>query len=287
MHLTDMPFAAASPGIDDAALLAAGFMVSAMQPYTLRVAAIDQPMLIVPLRGHKQVIGEQMDVSVGAGQYLMLHRGFKGSVRNLTEQGLYQAWCIVFPWRVIGLARSLLDAHTLPPAAAHPAGHALGTGPLAPLEASLRCLVTAAGSGDEAARDHALLGVLLALARTGDAQFRLAQDPALAARIRLLVGAAPAHGWSSVDFETRLHMSGATLRRRLAAEHTSLRVLVREARLDHGLHQLQSTRRPLKSVAQACGYRSVPSFCRQFLERFGVEAATVASGAAPSGSPER
>lgn len=275
MNLSDIPCTAAHLGIDDAGLAAAGFTVSAMQAYTLRVAAVDQPMLIVPLRGQKHVMAEQAALTVGAGQYLMLHRGFKGAVRNLTEDGLYQAWCIAFPWRVIVLARTLLDAHALPPAP----GPALGTGMLGPLVEALQRLVNAAKTGDEAARDHALLGLLLALARSGESQFRLAQDPALAARIRLLVSAAPARGWSSPDFETQLHMSGATLRRRLAAEHTSLRVLVREARLDHGLYQLQTTRRPLKSVAQACGYRSVPSFCRQFAERFGVDASTVANAA--------
>ena len=276
MNLTDIPFTAASLGIDEAGLGAAGFLVSAMQPYTLRVAAVDQPMLIVPLRGQKRVIAEQGDVSVGIGQYLMLHRGFKGAVRNLTDDGLYQAWCIVFPWHVIGLARTLLDTHTLPPAP----GAALGTGTLAPLGEALQRLVDAVKSGDGVLRDHALLGLLLALVRGGESQFRLAQDPALASRIRLLVSSAPARAWSSPDVETQLHMSGATLRRRLAAEHTSLRVLVREARLDHGLYQLQTTRRPLKSVAHACGYRSVPSFCRQFAERFGVDAATVANGGA-------
>ena len=72
-------------------------------------------------------------------------------------------------------------------------------------------------------------------------------------------------------------MSGPTLRRKLAAEGTSLRALVRDARLDHGLCLLQSTRRPLKAVAAACGYRSVPSFSRQFTERYGVEPALVAA----------
>lgn len=278
MNLTDLP-AAAPLHLDEAALLAAGFVVSAMQPYTLRVAAVDQPLLIVPLRGSKSVMTEQATVHVGVGHYLMMHRGFKGTVRNLLDGGEYRAWCIAFPWRVVALARGLLDAHALPPAP----GAALGTGPLAPLHAALQCVLALPGSGDTAraaaadgaARDHALVGLLLALARTGEDQFRLAQDPALAARIRLLVSEAPARAWSSADIEAQLHMSGATLRRRLAAEQTSLRLLVREARLDHGLYQLQATRRPLKAVAQACGYRSVPSFCRQFAERFGVDAATV------------
>jgi AraC-like DNA-binding protein len=258
--------------------LPGGAVITAMQPYTLRVTDVDQPTLIVPLQGKKVISTEQISATVAAGGYLMLHRSFKGTVRNLTEQGLYRAWCIAFPWRLVFLARTLLDAHSLPPAP----GPAVGTGPLAPLLDALQRLLTLPRTGvpevDEAEHDHALLGVLLGLARIGESQFRLAQDPTLASRIRLLFGAAPARGWTSADVEERLHMSGATLRRRLAAENTSLRVLLRDVRLDHGLQQLQATRRPLKAVAQACGYRSVPSFSRQFAERFGVEPAAVANG---------
>jgi AraC-like DNA-binding protein len=260
-------------------LAGAGYIISALQPYALRVVDVDQPMLVIPLRGRKVVSWDQDSVSVGAGQYLMLHRPFKGSVQNLTDGAAYRAWCIAFPWRTVDMARTLLDAHTLAPAP----GPAVATGALAPLHDDLRRLLalprTGDAAGDAAAEDHALVGLLLALARNGAAQFRLARDPTLAARIRLLVAADPARAWTSGDIEERLHMSGATLRRRLAGEHTSLRVLVRDARLDHGLHLLQATRRPLKAVALACGYRSVPSFCRQFLERFGTEPGAVANGA--------
>jgi AraC-like DNA-binding protein len=86
----------------------------------------------------------------------------------------------------------------------------------------------------------------------------------------------PDREWTSADFEEALNVSGATLRRRLAEENTSLRLLLREARLHHGLVLLQTSRRPLKSVAYACGYRSVPSFTRNFVARFGIEPAAVA-----------
>ena len=62
-------------------------------------------------------------------------------------------------------------------------------------------------------------------------KFLYAQDPSVAARIRLLVAAAPARHWTSGDFELALHVSGATLRRRLAQEETSLRQILREKQL--------------------------------------------------------
>ena len=287
MNATDCPSAVRQPPVDaalpdwlPAGLLAGGVVISAMQPYTLRATDIDQPALIIPLCGQKVVVADRVRTAVRPGEFLMMHRTFRGTIQNLTVDGIYRAWCIPFPWRVIELARTLLDAHALPPAP----GPAVGKGLLAPLHDALRTLlaVLAAGgdgdSGDGAARDHALLGVLLALARLGEGQFRLAQDPTLAARIRMLVSAAPDRAWSSADLEATLHMSGATLRRRLAAERTSLRALVRDARLDHGMHQLQATRRAVKTVARACGYRSVPSFRRQFAQRFGVDPALVGNG---------
>jgi AraC-like DNA-binding protein len=114
------------------------------------------------------------------------------------------------------------------------------------------------------------------LARNGHAQFLHASDPSLGARIRLLVAAAPEREWASADFEEALHVSGATLRRRLAEEGSSLRVLLREARLHHGLALLQCSRRPVKSVALACGYRSAASFTRNFIDHFGVDPSAVA-----------
>jgi AraC-like DNA-binding protein len=276
MNASDRP--PALPDWLSAGVHAGGFVISAMQPYTLRATEIDQPALVIPLCGHKVILADRVRLTVGAGEYLMLHRTFKGTVQNLTDRGVYRAWCVPFPWRVIDLARGLLDAHALPPAP----GPAVGKGELAPLHDALRALLAVPRAGDSAlaaaAHDHALLGILLALAGQGQAQFRLAQDPTLAARIRMLVGAAPERAWSSADIEDRLHMSGATLRRRLAAERTSLRALVRDVRLDHGMHQLQTTRRALKTVARSCGYRSVPSFRRQFAERFGVDPAAVANG---------
>lgn len=65
-------------------------------------------------------------------------------------------------------------------------------------------------------------------------------------------------------------MSGATLRRRLAEENTSLRILLREARLYHGMTLLQTTRKSIKTVAQECGYHSSACFTRNFISYFGT-----------------
>jgi len=103
--------------------------------------------------------------------------------------------------------------------------------------------------------------------------------PRLAARIRTHIAAEPARDWRSVDLEHALNLSGATLRRHLAAEGTSLRDVVADARLACAMQLLYTTTWPVKTVAARVGYRSAASFSRRFAERFGLAPADI--GRAP------
>jgi AraC-like DNA-binding protein len=255
--------------------------IVAQRAYTLTAVSIDMPALIVPLAGIKRLeLGTDRD-EVHPGQFVMVHQATRLNVENRphpTRNEPYRAWVIAVPWHLVKVARTLLDAHTL-----HTEPHTstpFSSGPIDPLLPSLQhllTLLTQPGTPDPALADHALLGVLLALARCGHGQFLQACDPSLSARIRLLVAAAPEREWNSALFEEALHVSGATLRRHLAKENTSLRTLLREARLHHGLALLQTTRKPVKSIAQACGYRSASSFSRNFVAHFGVDPSAVAN----------
>ena len=75
------------------------------------------------------------------------------------------------------------------------------------------------------------MSLVIGLARQG--MMRLLFPPAetLAQRIRRHVMAAPDRDWQSRDVEALLGMSGATLRRHLAAEETSLRELLIDVRM--------------------------------------------------------
>jgi AraC-like DNA-binding protein len=95
--------------------------------------------------------------------------------------------------------------------------------------------------------------------------------PSLPAQIRAMIAADPAKEWSSEELEHALAMSGATLRRRLAAEGTSLRNLMAEARLSQAFTLLSTTDLPVKTVALRVGYNSASTFARRFGERYGVE----------------
>lgn len=263
---------------EEIALAGRQVMIAAHQAYKLHAVRIDLPVLIVPLAGVKRLEFGALKSEIGPGQFLMVHQAACLQVENLpSSETAYHAWVIAFPWRVVDLARMLLGAHVLQAERRGITPFTVGAiAPVLPALRQLLTLLTSSDMPDDALLDHALLGVLLALARHNHEHFLRACDPSLSARIRLLVAAAPEREWSSADFEEHLHVSGATLRRRLAEEKTSLRILLREARLHHGLGLLQTTRKPLKSVAQACGYRSVASFTRNFAAHFGIAPSAVA-----------
>ena len=258
--------------------------IVAQRAYRLHAVQVDMPLLMVPMAGLTRLEVEGKQADVACGEFVMLHQACSMGVENLPPPGTaeaYRAWVVPFPWRVVMLARSLVGAHSNSAPTAAVLDKPFSCGDLTPLLPGVRVYLTAmslaGGAPDAAQRDHALLGLLLALTRAGHDQFLYAQDPSVAARIRLLVAAAPARHWTSGDFELALHVSGATLRRRLAQEETSLRQILRETRLLHGLGLLQSSRRPLKSIALACGYLSVASFSRGFMAQFGVEPGAVSN----------
>lgn len=257
--------------------------ILAQRAYRLHAVQVDTPLLMVPLAGLKRLEVDGKQAEVACGEFVMLHHACSMGVENIPPPGTtdaYRAWAVPFPWRVVTLARSLVGAHSATaPAAALAKPFSCGdlTALLPGVRAYLTAMSPAGWAPDAAQRDHALLGLLLALVRAGHDPFLYAQDPSVVARIRLLVAAAPERNWTSGDFELALHMSGATLRRRLAQEATSLRHILRETRLLHGLALLQSSRRPLKSVALACGYLSVASFSRSFMAQFGVEPSAVSN----------
>ena len=239
--------------------------------YRLRAVRCDSPFLVLPLAGRKRVHlpGGPLDCAVGS--FAFWQQPCQLDVENIPDAGGdYRALVIPFDWALVELARGLLDRHQ--PLALSQA--LVASGPLESVAGALDELI-GGETVDALAREHLLVGLLLALARAGHDGFRRARNPSLAERIRLRIAAEPARAWTSALLEVEFAISGATLRRRLAEEDCSLRALLREARLHHGLNLLQTSRKPLKTIAQASGYRSTTQFAQRFTERFGVEAATV------------
>lgn len=236
---------------------------------------IDRPTLALVLRGSKQVSSGRRTESFVPGDLLAMAPGARLDVVNRPDPvaGSYLTLGLPVCDEVLAAAR-LLCADLLPPS-----GQGFQRVPLAQHALESHALAQAMASGDEVQGRMAVLTLLTRLARQGFGELLLAPPPRLATQLRQRVADAPARAWQSADFEQALGLSGATLRRRLAAEGTSLRELVAAARLARGLELLYTTTWPVKTVAARVGYRSAESFSRRFRERYGLEPGAIGNAA--------
>lgn len=118
---------------------------------------------------------------------------------------------------------------------------------------------------------HAMVEVVIHLHGHGHRGLLRLPPDSLAATIKRMVGSEPSKGWSAQDIEETLGISGPTLRRKLASEHTNLRTLIADARVSNALHLLMTSSLPVKTIASKVGYASVASFSKRFTERYGTE----------------
>ncbi len=88
-------------------------------------------------------------------------------------------------------------------------------------------------------------------------------------RVRALIAGNLADAWPADRVARELAQSQATLRRRLAAEGTSLTQLLTDARMATALSLLQATTQPVAQVALTVGYESPSRFAVRFRHRFG------------------
>lgn len=262
-------------GDDQCVLLAA----RAGNAYCLRSIRTSGAFLSIVLKGRKRVHHGGDCIDIVPGYAVVIAAGCCIDVENIPdpESGEYLAALIGLPPAVLTIARTLLgeDRDARPPRSA-----AAGPCSLVALEtiaADLERCIECAKASALPRFHHALAGLLLKLHECRITSFLQASRPRLADSISALLATAPARAWRSVDIEDHLAVSGATLRRQLAAEQTSLRRILSETRLGQALHLLQSTRLPVKTVAARSGYRSVSSFVRRFHERYGVEPSRVAN----------
>ncbi|MDR0216597.1 MAG: helix-turn-helix domain-containing protein [Comamonas sp.] len=121
----------------------------------------------------------------------------------------------------------------------------------------------------------ALVQMVVWLCRQGYHSLLAPPPERLSDRVHALIASAPARRWLSRDFEQALSLSGASLRRRLSSEGTSLSQVLLNARMGHALKLLSTTSLPIKTVATRVGYRSSQSFTRQFSARYQLQPADI------------
>ncbi|KQV40791.1 MULTISPECIES: helix-turn-helix domain-containing protein [unclassified Rhizobium] len=91
----------------------------------------------------------------------------------------------------------------------------------------------------------------------------------LSQKVAWLIGSGPSEDWTVERVATRLGLGASTLRRRLSAEGTSFRAVVRSQRLQAAQTALASGASSL-AAAEAAGYASRSHFARRYKESYGM-----------------
>ena len=245
--------------------------VYARREHGIRSARLNQRVLAVVLHGCKHLRGNGFDMHRQRGQAFVITRATQCDAFNwpAPESGLYRTLMLPLCDEVLAAARLL----RMQPAT--PQGAAIVGVSLDDLHQELNAWVDGMHRGDATSARLALTALVLRLCTLGHTQVLAPAPPTLADAIREQVSTQPERNWRSADFEAALALSGATLRRRLSAENTTLSDTITEARLTHAMQLLYTTRWPIKTVAARSGYRSVSSFSQRFRQRYGLEPAAI------------
>lgn len=258
----------ARPGLGAAAHVAQGRELE-----MLRIR-VDQPVLILVERGIKTVRAERgAQARALPGQAIVLAGGHTVDFRNAVPEGAHYAarWLVFDP--------ALLDDAGYRDAAARIDTAARPTPSVCLLTDVRPALTAAVAHAERALAPEAAIPDAIVRLRLLEAMHwllqagivlqsaPLAQD--VSARVRALTAGRLERDWSAGRVARELALSEATLRRRLAAEGTSLSALLVEARMATALALLQATAQPVSDIAAAVGYESPSRFAVRFRQRFG------------------
>lgn len=247
--------------------------ITARREHGASSVEIPQPQFAILLQGRKQVRTAQQSLVFVPGDLFLITRRCRIDVLNSPDpdSGLYLSAVVPMCAEALAAARALWN-EPLPEA-----GDALARLPLAEYGDTLLQWRQALEHGHYTEARLALAALAVAFCRRGHGSLLIAPEPSLGERIRDLIAAQPDRDWQSRDFEDHLGLSGATLRRRLAGEQSSVRELITDARLAHAMNLLYTTQLPLKTVAARVGYRSLGSFNKRFAARYGLDPAAIGS----------
>lgn len=226
---------------------------------------IDQPVLIVVRRGRKVLAKDGAETTLGPGDAVAITGGTVYDVINRPDaEGVYEA-C----W--LSMAPSLIDRFAATSSTPAIADHlALPQQPAAFHESFDRATASIAARDLPDAVAAQRVQEMLAWIDHKGAHLATIHAPTTTHRLRALLAGAPARDWNASEVARSLGMSEATLRRRLAAEKTSLTAQLTDLRMSLALTLLQVTDRQVGDIAHEVGYESASRFATRFRARFGV-----------------
>lgn len=249
--------------------------VSARARHGIFSMNLTQPAFSLVLQGEKQVRHGDRTLIYRPGDLLVVSGGVRVDLLHVpdAETGRYLTLFVPLCAEVLSAAR-IVWGEPVPV----PGDMRLGHFAVADFERQLLLWAEALLQDDYPSARVALVSLLVDMCRQGMGSLLVPPPETLSTRIHAMVAEQPARAWQSRDFEQHFNRSAATLRRHLAAEGSSLRALIADARLHVALDMLYTTRLPVKTVAQRVGYQSAESFSRAFRERYGTDPSFTGNG---------
>ncbi|WP_426162844.1 helix-turn-helix transcriptional regulator [Pseudoduganella sp. R-34] len=221
---------------------------------------IIRPMLICVLDGSKR-LGSKGEIVCPRGSFIVLSNHPSINMRNIPGDGEYLALIVEFEHD---------DFDCLPPKAARTVPFVQGEiGPV--FEKTLQQFVEWAAFAPQAIWAARRREILQLIYHLGHVQVSAVMEPpSLSHRLHSMICVEFGIEMGADVLASRLALSESTLRRKLAAEGTTLQAIKDRARLGHGLHLVQTTFEPIGRVAERCGYQSQSRFTDKFKQFFGI-----------------
>ena len=221
---------------------------------------IIKPMLICVLDGSKR-LGGIGELECQTGSFIILSNRPSVSMRNIPSEAEYLALIVEFEFE---------DFNCLPPGKGRAEPFVQGQMGQVFLN-TLRQFVEWAAFAPQAMWPARRQEILQLVYHLGYEQVcSVVEPPSLSHKLHGMIGADIANDLHADVLAARLALSESTLRRKLAAEGTSLQAIKDRARLGYGLHLVQTTFEPIGRVAERCGYQSQSRFTDKFKQHFGV-----------------
>ena len=240
---------------------------------TIRDMTINEPALIVVLDGIKEVhlAGDMFEFHPGEPFVLPAGQSFDIVNRPDETSGRYRAVFITLPR---DLVRRVAQAHprrTRTTAASPRKPHDPGIDLTAQTVDTISHAATALSRTDLDASlaEHRVMEILLLIGHV-PAIARSDAAVTVAERARHHIALAPMDPWRSQDIARLLGVSAATLRRRLAEEGTSLRLILATERMRRARAMIEDGERNIAAIAAACGYSSRSHFAASFRSAHGA-----------------
>ncbi|ANH66575.1 AraC family transcriptional regulator [Mitsuaria sp. 7] len=228
---------------------------------------IEQPILIVVVRGEKRVRWAGGECRVLPGQAVAVAGGQTVDITNrvdTVDHGDYCAYWLVWD-------RSLLNEHAARHAEQALVRGAQFIGTLVPDLADAFTRARASLGDDSVPQEICRLRlqeVLVWLGLSG-VRFNEREFSSMSTRVRTTLSRDIGRSWSAPDVARELATSEATLRRKLAQEATSFSDILLDTQMSHALRMLQSSMRPITEIALGCGFQTPSHFSARFRQRFG------------------